>query len=104
MLLSVDNKNPLIFLLAGKRQKKEAQKRMMIEYLESTDEPGDKNIEFPFINFNDIIAATDNFSDSNMLGKGGFGNVYKVRVLKEFSFFHETHSDKQNTIQLPHLE
>ena len=39
-----------------------------------------------------------------MLGKGGFGNVYKVRVLKEFSFFHETHSDKQNTIQLPHLE
>ncbi|TVU16225.1 hypothetical protein EJB05_39777, partial [Eragrostis curvula] len=61
----------------GTWQKKKAHKRMMLEYLRTTDEAGDKDIEFPFISFEDIVAATDNFSDSNMLGKGGFGKVYK---------------------------
>ncbi|TVT98131.1 hypothetical protein EJB05_56583, partial [Eragrostis curvula] len=61
----------------GTRQKKKAHKRMMLEYLRTTNDTGDKNIEFPFISFEDIVVATDNFSDSNMLGKGGFGKVYK---------------------------
>lgn len=29
-----------------------------------------------------IIAATDNFLSSNMLGQGGFGSVYKVHTLQ----------------------
>ncbi|KAL6844527.1 hypothetical protein ACP4OV_026200 [Aristida adscensionis] len=61
----------------GKQKKKEVQKKVMLEYLRSTDEAQDKNIEYPFISFEDIVAATDNFSDSNMLGRGGFGKVYK---------------------------
>jgi hypothetical protein len=52
----------------------------MLEYLSSTDEAGGKNIEFPFITFENIVTATDNFSDCNILGKGGFGKVYKVLV------------------------
>ncbi|KAL6651966.1 hypothetical protein ACP70R_010891 [Stipagrostis hirtigluma subsp. patula] len=61
----------------GKRQKRKAQKRMMLQYFRSTGEAGDKNLEFPFISFEDIVTATNNFSEFNMLGKGGFGNVYK---------------------------
>lgn len=54
---------------------------MMLEYLRSADEPGDKSKEFPRISYEDNVAATDNFSNSNMIGKGGFGNVYKVIIV-----------------------
>lgn len=50
----------------------------MLGYLSASNELGDNNGEFPFVSFSDIVAATDNFSDCNMLGRGGFGKVYKV--------------------------
>lgn len=34
--------------------------------------------DLPMFNFNCIVAATDNFSEENKLGQGGFGPVYKV--------------------------
>ena len=41
-------------------------------------EENDKNSELSLFNISVIAAATNNFSESNMLGKGGFGPVYKV--------------------------
>ncbi|BAS91188.1 Os04g0633200 [Oryza sativa Japonica Group] len=60
----------------GKRQNKVVQKRML-GYLSALNELGDENLELPFVSFGDIAAATNNFSDDNMLGQGGFGKVYK---------------------------
>ena len=63
---------------AGKWRKEEIQKKLMLGYLGTSNELGDKNVEFPFVSFDNIVAATENFSDCHMLGRGGFGKVYKV--------------------------
>jgi hypothetical protein len=44
----------------------------------NSDELQNRNSEFLQISFKDIITATNGFSDLNVLGKGGFGIVYKV--------------------------
>lgn len=36
--------------------------------------------EIPRLGLDAIQAATDNFSDQNKIGEGGFGPVYKVSV------------------------
>ena len=45
------------------------------------DEASDeiKTAESLQFHFDTIKVATDNFSDANKLGQGGFGAVYKVR-------------------------
>ncbi|XP_021287422.1 receptor-like serine/threonine-protein kinase SD1-8 isoform X2 [Herrania umbratica] len=41
-----------------------------------------KEVEIPLFSFSSISSATNNFSASNKLGEGGFGPVYKGRLLK----------------------
>ncbi|KAM3251653.1 G-type lectin S-receptor-like serine/threonine-protein kinase isoform X1 [Capsicum annuum] len=43
----------------------------------SITEDDKKRIDVPFFNLKSILVATDNFSDANRLGRGGFGPVYK---------------------------
>ncbi|XP_047063608.1 G-type lectin S-receptor-like serine/threonine-protein kinase B120 [Lolium rigidum] len=62
---------------ASKHQKTEIKKRPMLGYLRSFSETGVESAEFPFVSFEDIVAATDNFADSKQIGRGGFGKVYK---------------------------
>lgn len=37
-------------------------------------------IDVPYFHLETILAATDNFSDANKVGEGGFGPVYKVKI------------------------
>ncbi|KAM0913150.1 hypothetical protein ACQ4PT_012362 [Festuca glaucescens] len=62
---------------AGKRRNKETQKKMMLGYFSTSNELGGENTEFPSVNFKDILSATNFFANSNLLGRGGFGKVYK---------------------------
>ncbi|TKY48796.1 G-type lectin S-receptor serine/threonine-protein kinase [Spatholobus suberectus] len=47
--------------------------------LGSLEEKDIEGIEVPCYSYASILAATDNFSDSNKLGRGGYGPVYKGR-------------------------
>jgi hypothetical protein len=40
-----------------------------------------EELELPFFNMDELASATNNFSDSNKLGEGGFGPVYKVIII-----------------------
>ena len=39
---------------------------------------GKKDVELPLFSYESVSATTNNFSDANKLGEGGFGPVYKV--------------------------
>ena len=42
------------------------------------NEEDEKRIDVPFFDLQSILEATENFSDANKLGQGGYGPVYKV--------------------------
>ncbi|CAL2249591.1 unnamed protein product [Prunus armeniaca] len=44
-------------------------------------EEDEKGIDVPFFYLQSILDATDNFSDANKLGQGGYGPVYKGKFL-----------------------
>jgi hypothetical protein len=64
--------------LAGKWTKKENQKKLMLGYFSTSKELKGENTEFPSVSFQDILSATNSFADSKLVGRGGFGKVYKV--------------------------
>jgi hypothetical protein len=57
--------------LPGTRRNKEAHERGVHDFW-------DQNLELSCISFEDLTSATNSFHEANMLGKGGFGKVYKV--------------------------
>lgn len=40
-----------------------------------------KDIDVPFFTLDSILSATNNFSEENKLGQGGYGPVYRVCTL-----------------------
>ena len=66
-------------------RKKETLKKLKRGYFNNSNELEGKNTEFPFVCFDDILSATNVFADSNLLGRGGFGKVYKVTESESFN-------------------
>ncbi|VAH53674.1 unnamed protein product [Triticum turgidum subsp. durum] len=61
----------------GKWGKKKNQKKLMLGYISTSNSLEGKNTEFPCFSYEDILSGTKSFADSNLLGRGGFGKVYK---------------------------
>ncbi|KAG2685167.1 hypothetical protein I3843_10G107900 [Carya illinoinensis] len=50
---------------------------------EYSSESNIDDLELPLFDFSTLAMATNNFSDENKLGQGGFGSVYKGRLVED---------------------
>ncbi|KAK3129511.1 hypothetical protein QOZ80_6BG0480850 [Eleusine coracana subsp. coracana] len=64
--------------------KRTRRKKLLFYGMSTSEEPGEGNsaqdFEFPFFSLDDIVAATNNFSEACKIGQGGFGKVYKAII------------------------
>ncbi|XP_020696488.1 G-type lectin S-receptor-like serine/threonine-protein kinase At4g27290 isoform X1 [Dendrobium catenatum] len=81
-------------LIAYHNKKKERTRRY---HKENDEMASDNDIDLPFYDFETIVEATNNFSEENKLGEGGFGPVYKgkKRDGKEIAVKRLSKSSKQ---------
>ncbi|XP_021299443.1 G-type lectin S-receptor-like serine/threonine-protein kinase At4g27290 isoform X2 [Herrania umbratica] len=69
-----------LILLVLRKKKKKLKMKGSIQHdpgEEKNKERGKEDLELPLFDFDTISKATDNFSQQNKLGQGGFGPVYK---------------------------
>ncbi|KAI8537773.1 hypothetical protein RHMOL_Rhmol09G0050600 [Rhododendron molle] len=71
------------FIILRKKNKGDSlgKPRTYVEDADSGSGDGISSVESLQYDFDTVTAATDNFSDVNKLGQGGFGAVYKGRLL-----------------------
>lgn len=50
-------------------------------------ETTNEDLELPLFDFTTLVVATNNFSNANKLGQGGFGCVYKVKKKKHDTIY-----------------
>ncbi|XP_074335205.1 G-type lectin S-receptor-like serine/threonine-protein kinase At4g27290 isoform X2 [Apium graveolens] len=66
----------VLYVFRKRRQKGEVNLKISSENI-ATNEIKSEDWELPLVDFKIVATATDNFSDDNKLGEGGFGSVYK---------------------------
>lgn len=52
------------------------------QHLDATNQDNDGDTDIHYFSLSTLQIATDDFSDANRLGEGGFGPVYKVNESK----------------------
>ncbi|XP_074269990.1 G-type lectin S-receptor-like serine/threonine-protein kinase SD1-13 [Silene latifolia] len=66
----------IVYFLCRRKSKQAKRKNMSLDILERNPSL-DKFEELPLFKFEELSAATNNFQESNKIGQGGFGPVYK---------------------------